>query len=139
MADPKPQAAEQALERALAMAAEAHIRYLGRAHTADLEGYPDVGTQFRSLAKRQATAARAHLERLQRLRGGHEGARMGDTEANVASAIEEARGTHALLAGELASQARAAGEEELAAWFEGCAEEASAAVVALEARQGKLE
>jgi len=139
MADPKPQAAEHALKRALAMAAEAHIRYLGRAHTADLEGYPEVGTQFRSLAKRQATEARAHLERLQRLRGGHEGARMGDTEANVASAIEEARTAEALLAGTLASEAGAAGEEDLAAWLKTCAEDAAAAVEALEARQGKLE
>lgn len=106
------------LKAAFAGEAQANRRYLYFAAKADVEGYDDVATLFRTTAEGEGGHAHGHLEYLEAIGDPITGVPIGTTADNLRSAI----------AGELlecseryAAMARVAREEgfdEIADWFE---------------------
>ena len=89
---------EENLKAAFAGESQANRRYLYFAQKADVEGYNDVSAVFRSTAEGETGHAHGHLEFLEEVGDPATGKPIGETKANLASAV--------------------AGFEEIADWFE---------------------
>ena len=98
---------EQNLKDAFAGESQANRRYLYFAQRADVEGYNDVSSVFRSTAEGETGHAHGHLEYLEETGDPATGLPIGDTASNLKAAI----------AG-MAKTAREEGFEEIADWFE---------------------
>ena len=79
---------EENLKAAFAGESQANRRYLYFAQKADIEGYNDVATVFRSTAEGETGHAHGHLEYLEEVGDPATGKPIGETKANLASAIE---------------------------------------------------
>ena len=75
------------LKDAFAGESQANRRYLYFAQKADVEGYNDVALVFRSTAEGETGHAHGHLEYLQEVGDPATGKPIGETKANLASAI----------------------------------------------------
>jgi len=78
---------EQNLKDAFAGESQANRRYLYFASKADVEGYNDVATVFRSTAEGETGHAHGHLEYLEECGDPATGMPFGGTAANLESAI----------------------------------------------------
>jgi len=78
---------EKNLKHAFARNSSANLRYLYFAAKADLEGYNDVSTVFRSTANSEAGRAEGHLEYLESVGDPTSGLPIGRTEDNLKAAI----------------------------------------------------
>ena len=79
---------EQNLKDAFAGESQANRRYLYFAQRADVEGYNDVSTVFRSTAEGETGHAHGHLEYLEEAGDPATGLPIGSTSDNLKAAIE---------------------------------------------------
>jgi rubrerythrin len=106
------------LHAAFTRESQANLRYLWFAQRADIEGYPETASLFRSVAEGETGHALGLLEYLAEVGDPASGAPVGDTEDNLKAAIagETYDATH--MYPEFAATARAEGFDDVADWFE---------------------
>src|SRR5207247_2679007 len=76
------------LKHAFAGESQANRRYLYFARRADIEGFPDVGGLFRDTSEAETGHAFGHLDFLKEVGDPATGVPIGNTEANLKSAVE---------------------------------------------------
>ena len=108
----------QNLKDAFSGESQANRRYLYFAQKADVEGAPDVAAVFRSTAEGETGHAHGHLEYLEEVGDPATGEPMGETEANLKSAIHGETHEYTDMYPGMAKTAREEGFEEIADWFE---------------------
>lgn len=118
MASLKGSKTEENLRLAFARESQANRRYLFFAHTADVEGYPDVAAVFRSIAEGETGHAFGILDFLADIGDPITDQPVGSTEENLRSAIAGETHDHTELYPEFARTARDEGFEEIAEWLE---------------------
>ena len=79
---------EENLKDAFAGESQANRRYLYFAQKADIEGYNDVASVFRSTAEGETGHAHGHLEYLEEVGDPATGLPIGETKDNLASAVQ---------------------------------------------------
>jgi len=110
---------EENLKAAFAGESQANRRYLYFAQKADVEGCSDVAAVFRSAAEGETGHAFGHMEYLDQGQCGDPatGEPVGDTRANLESAIAGETHEHLNMYPEMAQIARDEGFDEIADWF----------------------
>ena len=106
------------LKDAFSGESQANRRYLYFAQKADIEGAPDVAQVFRSTAEGETGHAHGHLEYLEEVGDPQQAKPMGETEANLKSAIHGETHEYTDMYPGMARTAREEGFEEIADWFE---------------------
>jgi rubrerythrin len=106
------------LKEAFAGESQANRRYLYFAKKADVEGYPDVAGLFRDTAEGETGHAHGHLEYLAEVGDPATGEPIGDTEANLKSAVAGETYEYTEMYPGFAKTARDEGFAEIAEWFE---------------------
>ena len=109
---------EENLKEAFAGESQANRRYLYFAQKADIEGYNDVATVFRSTAEGETGHAHGHLEYLEEVGDPATGKPIGETKENLASAVACETHEYTDMYPGMAKTAREEGFEEIADWFE---------------------
>jgi rubrerythrin len=109
---------EKNLKDAFAGESQANRRYLYFAAKADVEGFNDVATVFRSTAEGETGHAHGHLEYLEAVGDPATGLPIGETAANLRAAIAGETHEYTDMYPGMAKQAREEGFEEIADWFE---------------------
>lgn len=109
---------EQNLKDAFAGESQANRRYLYFAQKADIEGYNDVASVFRSTAEGETGHAHGHLEFLEAVGDPATGLPMGETSLNLKAAIAGETHEYTDMYPGMARTAREEGFEEIADWFE---------------------
>ena len=109
---------EQNLKDAFAGESQANRRYLYFAQKADIEGYNDVATVFRSTAEGETGHAHGHLEYLEETGDPATGLPIGPTSDNLKAAIAGETHEYTDMYPGMASSAREEGFDEIADWFE---------------------
>ena len=108
----------QNLKDAFSGESQANRRYLYFAQKADVEGAPDVAAVFRSTAEGETGHAHGHLEYLEEVGDPATGEPMGETEANLKSAIHGETHEYTDMYPGMARTAREEGFDEIGDWFE---------------------
>jgi rubrerythrin len=109
---------EESLKAAFAGESQANRRYLYFASKADVEGYNDVATVFRSTAEGETGHAHGHLEYLEETGDPATGMPFGSTKQNLESAIAGETHEYTDMYPGMAKTAREEGFDEVADWFE---------------------
>ncbi len=109
---------EQNLKDAFAGESQANRRYLYFAQRADVEGYNDVSTVFRSTAEGETGHAQGHLEYLEETGDPATGLPIGGTADNLRAAIAGETHEYTDMYPGMARTAREEGLDEIADWFE---------------------
>ena len=109
---------ENNLKEAFAGESQANRRYLYFAKKADVEGYNDVASVFRSTAEGETGHAHGHLEYLQEVGDPATGKPIGETKDNLVSAVAGETHEYTDMYPGMAKTAREEGFEEIADWFE---------------------
>lgn len=109
---------EACLHEAFAREAKANRRYLYFAAKADVEGYSDVATVFRSTAEGETGHAHGHLEYLEASGDPETGLPFGRTVDNLKSAIASETYEYSEMYQRMAQIARDEGFSEIADWFD---------------------
>ena len=109
---------EQNLKDAFAGESQANRRYLYFASKADVEGYNDVATVFRSTAEGETGHAHGHLEQLEVVGDPATGLPIGATGDNLKAAVAGETHEYTDMYPGMAKTARDEGFEEIADWFE---------------------
>ena len=109
---------EQNLKDAFAGESQANRRYLFFAQRADVEGYNDVSTVFRSTAEGETGHAHGHLEYLKETGDPATGLPIGGTAENLRAAIAGETYEYTDMYPGMARTARNEGLDEIADWFE---------------------
>ena len=118
MAALKNSKTEQNLKDAFAGESQANRRYLYFAQKADVEGYNDVSSVFRSTAEGETGHAHGHLEYLETCGDPATDLPFGRTRDNLKAAIAGETHEYTDMYPGMAKQARDEGFEEIADWFE---------------------
>jgi len=118
MADLEGSQTEVNLKAAFAAESQANRRYLYFAQKADIEGYPDIATLFRSIAEGETGHAFGHLEFLATVGDPLTGEPIGSTEENLRSAVVSETREYTEMYPEYARVARDEGFVEIAEWLE---------------------
>ncbi|MFO7954118.1 MULTISPECIES: rubrerythrin family protein [unclassified Thioalkalivibrio] len=116
--DLKGSKTEEALKEAFAGESMANRRYLYFASKADVEGYNDVATVFRSTAEGETGHAHGHLEYLESCGDPATGLEFGSTSANLKTAVAGETHEYTDMYPGMAKTARDEGFDEVADWFE---------------------
>ena len=106
------------LKVAFADESQANRRYLYFAKLADVEGYPEVASNFRETAEGETGHAHGHLDYLKRVGDPATGLPLGDTAANLKAAIECETREYSEVYPAMAKAARDEGFADIADWFE---------------------
>ncbi len=106
------------LKEAFAGESQANRRYLYFANKADIEGYNDVSTVFRSTAEGETGHAHGHLEYLESVGDPVTDEPIGGTADNLKSAIAGETYEYTDMYPGMAKTARGEGFDEIADWFE---------------------
>ena len=106
------------LKAAFAGESQANRRYLYFAKTADVEGYPEVASNFRETAEGETGHAHGHLDYLKRVGDPATGEPIGDTTKNLKASIAGETYEYTQMYPAFAKTAREEGFEEIAEWFE---------------------
>lgn len=106
------------LKEAFAGESQANRRYLYFANKADIEGYNDVSTVFRSTAEGETGHAHGHLEYLEAVGDPVTDEPIGGTADNLKSAIAGETYEYTDMYPGMAKTARSEGFDEIADWFE---------------------
>ncbi len=106
------------LKEAFAGESQANRRYLYFAKIADVEGYPEVASNFRETAEGETGHAHGHLDYLKQVGDPATGLEIGDTEANLEAAIAGETHEYTDMYPGMAKTARQEGFAEIADWFE---------------------
>ena len=109
---------DQNLKDAFAGESQANRRYLYFAQKADVEGYYDVSTVFRSTAEGETGHAHGHLEYLEETGDPATGKPIGNTRDNLGAAIAGETHEYSDMYPGMARTARDEGFGEIADWFE---------------------
>ena len=109
---------EENLKAAFAGESQANRRYLYFAAKADVEGYPDVATVFRSTGEGETGHAHGHLEYLEEVGDPATGLPIGASEENLKAAIAGETHEYTDMYPGMAKSARDEGFDEIADWFE---------------------
>ena len=109
---------EQSLKDAFAGESQANRRYLYFANQCDVLGEPDMAALFRSTAEGETGHAHGHLEYLEEVGDPATGKPIGETKANLESAIEGETHEYTDMYPGMAKTARDEGFDEIADWFE---------------------
>ncbi len=118
MTDLKGSKTEGNLQDAFAGESQANRRYLYFAQKADVEGYNDVSSVFRSTAEGETGHAHGHLEFLEECGDPATGMAIGGTVDNLKSAIEGETHEYTDMYPAMAKTARDEGFDEISDWFE---------------------
>lgn len=108
----------QNLKDAFAGESQANRRYLYFASKADVEGYNDVSTVFRSTAEGETGHAHGHLEYLEAVGDPVTDEPIGGTDLNLKSAIAGETYEYTDMYPGMAKTARDEGFDEIADWME---------------------
>ena len=108
----------QNLKDAFAGESQANRRYLYFAKVADVEGYPEVASNFRETAEGETGHAHGHLDFLKQVGDPATGLEIGDTSLNLKAAIAGETHEYTDMYPGMAKQARDEGFTEIADWFE---------------------
>ena len=106
------------LKAAFAGESQANRRYLYFASKADVEGFNDASTVFRSTAEGETGHAFGHLEFMADVGDPATGEPIGDTSSNLKSAIAGETHEYTDMYPGMARTAREEGFDEIADWFE---------------------
>jgi rubrerythrin len=106
------------LKAAFAGESQANRRYLYFARRADIEGYPEVGGLFRDISEAETGHAFGHLDFLKETGDPATGEPIGNTEANLKSAVAGETYEYSEMYPGFSRTAREEGFDELAEWFE---------------------
>jgi rubrerythrin len=106
------------LKDAFAGESQANRRYLYFAKIADVEGYSEVATNFRSTADGETGHAHGHMDYMKPVGDPATGLPMGDTEDNLKSAIAGETHEYTDMYPSMAKTAREEGFDDIADWFE---------------------
>src|SRR6056297_396626 len=109
---------EQNLKDAFSGESQANRRYLYFAQRADVEGYNDVASVFRSTAEGETGHAHGHLEYLEEVGDPATGEPIGNTEKNLKAAIVGETHEYTDMYPGMAKTARDEGFDEISDWFE---------------------
>lgn len=109
---------EQNLKDAFAGESQANRRYLYFAMKADVEGYNDVATVFRSTAEGETGHAHGHLEYLEETGDPATGEPIGTTSDNLKASVAGETHEYTDMYPGMAKTARDEGFDEIADWFE---------------------
>ena len=109
---------EQNLKEAFAAESQANRRYLYFAQKADIEGYSDIASVFRSTAEGETGHAHGHLEFLEEVGDPTTGEPIGPTHDNLRAAIAGETHEFTDMYPGMARSARDEGFDEIADWFE---------------------
>ena len=109
---------EKNLKDAFSGESQANRRYLYFAQKADVEGYNDVASVFRSTAEGETGHAHGHLEYLEEVGDPATGKPIGETKDNLVSAVAGETHEYTDMYPGMAKTAREEGFEEIADWFE---------------------
>ncbi len=109
---------ENNLKEAFAGESQANRRYLYFAQKADVEGYNDVASVFRSTAEGETGHAHGHLEFLEETGDPATGEPIGPTNLNLKAAIAGETHEYTDMYPGMARTARDEGFDEIADWFE---------------------
>ncbi|MFZ9810582.1 MAG: rubrerythrin family protein, partial [Burkholderiaceae bacterium] len=97
---------------------QANRRYLYFANKADVEGYPEVAALFRSTAEGETGHAHGHLDYLAQVGDPATDLPIGDSSANLKSAVAGETHEYTDMYPGMAKDARDEGFDEIADWFE---------------------
>ena len=106
------------LKEAFAGESQANRRYLYFAQKADVEGYNDVASVFRSTAEGETGHAHGHLEYLETVGDPATGLPIGSSRLNLQAAVAGETHEYTDMYPGMARTARDEGFEEIADWFE---------------------
>ena len=106
------------LKAAFAGESQANRRYLYFAKVADIEGYPEIASNFRETAEGETGHAHGHLDYLKQVGDPATGKKIGDTELNLAAAVAGETHEYTDMYPGMAKTAREEGFPEIADWFE---------------------
>ena len=106
------------LKAAFAGESQANRRYLYFAKVADVEGYPEVAGNFRETAEGETGHAHGHLDYLKRVGDPATDLPIGDTGANLKSAVAGETHEYTDMYPGMAKTAREEGFAEISDWFE---------------------
>lgn len=106
------------LKDAFAGESQANRRYLYFAKVADVEGYPEVASNFRETAEGETGHAHGHLDYLKQVGDPATGLPLGDTTLNLHAAIAGETHEYTDMYPGMAKTAREEGFKEIADWFE---------------------
>ena len=109
---------EANLKAAFAGESQANRRYLYFAQKADVEGYNDAATVFRSTAEGETGHAHGHLEFLEEVGDPATGEPIGSTVQNLGAAIAGETHEYTDMYPGMAKSAREEGFDEIADWFD---------------------
>ena len=118
MAALKGSKTENNLKEAFAGESQANRRYLYFAQKADVEGFNDVASVFRSTAEGETGHAHGHLEYLEASGDPATGLPIGNTKLNLQASIAGETHEYTDMYPGMAKQARDEGFDEIADWFE---------------------
>ncbi len=106
------------LKAAFAGESQANRRYLYFAKVADIEGYPEIASNFRETAEGETGHAHGHLDYLKPVGDPATGLPMGDTALNLEAAVVGETHEYTDMYPGMAKTARDEGFAEIADWFE---------------------
>ncbi len=106
------------LKAAFAGESQANRRYLYFAKVADVEGYPEVASNFRETAEGETGHAHGHLDYLKQVGDPATGEPIGDTVLNLKAAIAGETHEYTDMYPGMAKTAREEDFGEIADWFE---------------------
>lgn len=106
------------LREAFAGESQANRRYLYFAQKADIEGFSDIASVFRSTAEGETGHAHGHLEFLEAVGDPATGLPIGETKDNLKASIAGETHEYTDMYPAMARAARDEGFDEIAEWFE---------------------
>ena len=106
------------LKAAFAGESQANRRYLYFAKVADVEGYPEIASNFRETGEGETGHAHGHLDYLKQVGDPATGLAIGDTAANLKAAVAGETHEYTDMYPGMAKTARKEGFSEIADWFE---------------------
>ena len=118
MAQLKSSKTEKNLKDAFAGESQANRRYLYFAKIADVEGYPEIASNFRETAEGETGHAHGHLDYLRKVGDPATGLPIGDTTDNLKAAVAGETHEYTDMYPGMARTAREEGFPEVADWFE---------------------
>ena len=106
------------LKEAVAGESQANRRYLWFAQKADIEGYPDAASLFRSVAEGETGHAHGHFDYLAEVGDPASGEPIGDTADNFKASVAGETYEYTQMYPGFSKTAREEGFTEIADWFE---------------------
>jgi rubrerythrin len=106
------------LKDAFAGESQANRRYLYFAKIADVEGYPEIASNFRETAEGETGHAHGHLDYLRKVGDPATGLPIGDTSDNLKASVAGETHEYTDMYPGMAKTARDEGFPEVADWFE---------------------